>query len=209
MGNSQGTAVAGNAAQQQDAAQTQYAQQTHSGQFESEHGQSQCPPEQRRQADQRQPSDPAAPRPRFDERGHACVVIRPDTVTDEHGGTLTTGISRDTVASKALSMHLAMLPPGTRGTPHFHSGHESAIWVAMGEVEVWHGPGLCGRTVVHAGDFLYIPADVPHLPVNRSQTEMMVAVVARTDPAQRESVVVFDLPPHLDGLFAIPVAMAL
>jgi uncharacterized RmlC-like cupin family protein len=144
----------------------------------------------------------------------ACVVIRPDAVAgqepgEEQGLTLTTGISRDTVGSNALCMHLVMLPPGTRGAPHFHSGHESAIWVAMGEVEVWHGPGLCGRTVVHAGDFLYIPAGVPHLVVNRSEAEMMVAVVARTDPAQNTSVVVFDLPPHLDGLFAVPVATAM
>jgi uncharacterized RmlC-like cupin family protein len=79
----------------------------------------------------------------------------------------------------------------------------------MGEAEIWHGPGLCGRTVVHPGDFLYIPAGIPHLPVNRSETEMMVAVVARTDPADRESCVVFDLPPHLDGLFAVPVATSI
>ena len=103
-------------------------------------------------------------------------------------------------------MRLMMLPPGTRGTPHSHKGHESAIWVAMGEAEIWHGPGLCGRTVVHAGDFLYIPPGIPHLPVNRSETKMMVAVMARTDPAERESVILCDLPPHLDGLFAVPVA---
>jgi uncharacterized RmlC-like cupin family protein len=146
----------------------------------------------------------------FGQRGGTCVVIRPDAVPDEHQGiTLATGITRDTAGSKALCMNLVMLPPGTRGTPHFHSGHESAIWIAMGEAEVWHGPGLCGRTVVHPGDFLYIPAGIPHLPVNRSETEMMVAVVARTDPTDRESVVVFDLPPHLDGLFAVPVAAAL
>ena len=134
-----------------------------------------------------------------------CAVIRP-TAIEEQGLTLSTGISQDTVGSKALCMRLMMLPPGTRGTPHSHKGHESAIWVAMGEAEVWHGPGLCGRTVVHAGDFLYIPPGIPHLPVNRSETKMMVAVMARTDPAERESVTLCDLPPHLAGLFAVPVA---
>jgi uncharacterized RmlC-like cupin family protein len=136
----------------------------------------------------------------------SCVVVRPNAVNEDQGITLTTGISGETVGSKALCMRLMMLPPGTRGTPHSHKGHESAIWVAMGEVEIWHGPGLCGRTVVHAGDFLYIPPGTPHLPVNRSETKMMVAVMARTDPAERESVVLCDLPPHLDGLFAVPVA---
>ena len=137
-----------------------------------------------------------------------CVVIRPNAGIEEQGLTLTTGVSRETVGSNALCMRLMMLPPGTRGTPHAHKGHESAIWVAMGEAEIWHGPGLCGRTVVHAGDFLYIPPGTPHVPVNRSDTKMMVAVMARTDPAERESVILCDLPPHLDGLFAVPVATA-
>ena len=112
------------------------------------------------------------------------MVIRPNAI-EQQGLTLTTGVSRETVGSNALCMRLMMLPPGTRGTPHSHKGHESAIWVAMGEAEIWHGPGLCGRTVVHAGDFLYIPPGIPHLPVNRSETKMMVAVMARTDPAER------------------------
>ena len=141
------------------------------------------------------------------QRATTCVVIRPNAI-EQQGLTLTTGVSRETVGSNALCMRLMMLPPGTRGTPHSHKGHESAIWVAMGEAEIWHGPGLCGRTVVHAGDFLYIPPGTPHLPVNRSETKMMVAVMARTDPSERESVVLVDLPPHLDGLFAVPVATA-
>ena len=141
------------------------------------------------------------------QRATTCVVIRPNAI-EQQGLTLTTGVSRETVGSNALCMRLMMLPPGTRGTPHSHRGHESAIWVAMGEAEIWHGPGLCGRTVVHAGDFLYIPPGTPHLPVNRSETKMMVAVMARTDPSERESVTLVDLPPHLDGLFAVPVATA-
>lgn len=144
------------------------------------------------------------------ERGTTCVVIRPGAASpDQQGTILSTGIGRATAGAKALCMHLAMLPPGTRGTPHFHEGHESSIWIAMGEAEVWHGPSLCGRTVLHGGDFLYIPEGIPHVVVNRSETDMMVAVVARTDPAERESVVPVSLPPHLDGLFAVPVAAAI
>jgi uncharacterized RmlC-like cupin family protein len=161
---------------------------------------------QRDQADQFQPQHRTTQDHATRHRA-SCVVIRPDA-SEQQGLTLSTGVSRDTVGSKALCMRLMMLPPGTRGTPHSHNGHESAIWVAMGEAEIWHGPGLCGRTVVHAGDFLYIPPGIPHLPVNRSETRMMVAVMARTDPAERESVVLCDLPPHLNGLFSVPVATA-
>jgi uncharacterized RmlC-like cupin family protein len=43
-------------------------------------------------------------------------------------------------------------------------------------------------------DFLRIPADVPHQPVNLSDTEEVIAVVARNDPNEQESVVVLELP---------------
>ena len=86
-----------------------------------------------------------------------------------------------------------------------HEGHETAIYIADGEVEVWHGPGLTLRTVLRAGDFLYVPPGTPHLPVNRSASPM-VAVVARTDPAEQESVHVLELPPHLSELHQMAVA---
>jgi uncharacterized RmlC-like cupin family protein len=89
--------------------------------------------------------------------------------------------------------------------PHVHDGHESAIYTVSGETEVWHGDGLAQRTVVRAGDFMYVPPGTPHLPVNRSAV-LTVAVVARTDPREQESVVPMELPPHLAGLAAVPVA---
>jgi uncharacterized RmlC-like cupin family protein len=136
-----------------------------------------------------------------------CVVIRPsDSYDGKQGLSLSTGVSRASAGSRALCMHVLTIPPGTRGTPHLHEGHETAIYIADGEVEVWHGPGLAIRTVLRAGDFLYVPAGIPHLPVNRSANPLM-AVVARTDPAEQESVVVLDLPPRLESVLAdFPVA---
>jgi uncharacterized RmlC-like cupin family protein len=90
--------------------------------------------------------------------------------------------------------------------PHVHEGHESAIYTVSGETEVWHGAGLVKRTVVRAGDFMYIPPGTPHLPVNRSDV-MSIAVVARTDPEEQESVVVVELPRHLADLLRLPVAV--
>lgn len=131
-----------------------------------------------------------------------CVVIRTsDRYDGKQGVTLSTGISRGSAGSQSLCMHVLTIPPGTRGTPHLHDGHETAIYIAEGEVEVWHGPGLAIRTVLRAGDFLYVPPGTPHLPVNRSATPV-VAVVARTDPAEQESVVVLDLPPRLASMLA-------
>jgi uncharacterized RmlC-like cupin family protein len=136
-----------------------------------------------------------------------CVVIRTsDSYNGKQGVSLSAGVSRASAGSRALCMHVLTIPPGTRGTPHLHEGHETAIYIADGEVEVWHGPGLAMRTVLRAGDFLYVPAGIPHLPVNRSASPLM-AVVARTDPAEQESVVVLDLPPRLESVLAdFPVA---
>ena len=107
---------------------------------------------------------------------------------------LATGVSSRSAGSRALCLHLVTIPPGTRGVPHVHNGHESAIYTVSGETEVWHGEGLRHRSVVKAGDFMYVPPGTPHLPVNRSDV-MTVAVVARTDPQEQESVVPHDPAP--------------
>jgi uncharacterized RmlC-like cupin family protein len=131
-----------------------------------------------------------------------CVIIRTGEGYDgKQGVSLSAGVSRASAGSQALCMHVLTIPPGTRGTPHLHEGHETAIYIAEGEVEVWHGPGLAMRTLLRAGDFLYVPPGTPHLPVNRSASPV-VAVLARTDPAEQESVVVLDLPPRLVSVLA-------
>jgi uncharacterized RmlC-like cupin family protein len=135
-----------------------------------------------------------------------CVVIRSEgSYQGRQGVNLSTGVCAATVGSRALCMHLVVIPPGTRGAPHLHDGHETAIWISAGEVEVWHGAGLADRTVLRAGDFMYVPPGTPHLPVNWGDVPM-VSVIARTDPAEQESVVVLDLPAHLADLENVPVA---
>jgi uncharacterized RmlC-like cupin family protein len=59
-------------------------------------------------------------------------------------------------------------------------------------VETRYGPGLRNSVINEAGDFLFIPADVPHQPVNLSATEPAHAVVARSDPNEQENVVIYD-----------------
>jgi uncharacterized RmlC-like cupin family protein len=132
-----------------------------------------------------------------------CVLIR-----SAHGAgaaCLTSGVTGQSAGARALCLHVVMIPPGSRGMPHFHPGHETAIYSVSGQTEVWHGHGLVKRTVVRAGDFLYIPADTPHLRVNRGDVTA-IAVVARTDPEEPGSRVTVELPRHLAGLLSLPVA---
>ncbi|RJL32775.1 cupin domain-containing protein [Bailinhaonella thermotolerans] len=99
------------------------------------------------------------------------------------------GIAAETVGSRGICMHLLTIPAGAAGRAHKHEHHESAIYMLKGRVGVWYGEGLRGYQEVGPGEFVYVPADVPHLPVNLSETEPAEAVIARTDPSEQESTV--------------------
>jgi len=66
---------------------------------------------------------------------------------------------------------------------------------------MWYGEDFEQHMQINPGDFVYIPADMPHLPYNPSATETCIALIARTDPNEQESVVLL---PHLDGKVVIP-----
>ena len=122
-----------------------------------------------------------------------CVLIRSAHRSGESAG------------GQALCLRVVMIPPGSRGTPHVHPDHETAIYSVSGQTEIWHGHGLVKRTVVRAGDFMYIPPGTPHLAVNRGDVTA-IAIVARTGPSEPGSRVTVELPRHLAGLLSLPVA---
>ena len=128
-----------------------------------------------------------------------CVIIRP-------AGAPRAGANAVSAGARALGVNLVMIAPGSRGMPHYHDGHEIALYLISGQTEVWHGHGLAKRTVVRAGDFMYIPPGTPHLAVNRGEV-ISIAVVARADPADHAGPVVLELPRHLAGLRTYPVAV--
>jgi len=149
---------------------------------------------------------PSPTRPDLSTRGD-CVIIRAGNGRDgKQGASLASGVSNRSPGAQALRLHLVMIPARTRGIPHFHDGHESAIYAVSGETEVWHGKGLVTKTVVRAGDFMYIPPGTPHLAVNRADVTA-IAVIARTDPSETERVVVVELPQHLAELLSFPIAV--
>jgi uncharacterized RmlC-like cupin family protein len=125
------------------------------------------------------------------------VVRAGDSYLGKQGVNYTPGVSAQTVGSDALWLGSVVLPPGGRTRAHVHEHHESAFYMVSGdEAELCTGDQLEHRAIAHTGDFLYIPAGVPHVAVNRSPTTPAVFVGARTDPNEQESVV---LQPELDG----------
>ena len=67
-------------------------------------------------------------------------------------------------------------------------GPETAIYVLEGTAEFRHGANLEHLDRVEAGDFIYLPAGVPHQPFNPTDRAAK-ALIARTDPNEQESVV--------------------
>jgi uncharacterized RmlC-like cupin family protein len=104
------------------------------------------------------------------------------------------GISGATAGATAISLNLVVVPPGGAARPHTHVGYETAIYVVSGRVLTRYGPGLREAVESEAGDFLFIPPDLPHQPINLSDAEPAMAVVARNDPNEQESVVPYDAP---------------
>ena len=122
--------------------------------------------------------------------GMALVVHAGESYAGKQGPDYTPGLSAESVGSRGLWLGSVTLPPGGRTRAHVHEGHESGFYLVSGEnVELWSGDQLEHRAIAVAGDYLYIPAGVPHVAVNRSATMPAVFVGARTDPNEQESVV--------------------
>ena len=128
----------------------------------------------------------------------SCACLRAgESFIGKQGFTYAPAVSAEMVGASAIHMQLLTIPPGARAKAHKHESHETAIHVLSGEVGMWYGERLERHMINRAGDFVYIPADMPHLPYNLSQTEPATAVVARTDPNEQESVVLL---PELDAI---------
>ena len=93
------------------------------------------------------------------------------------------GISGKTAGAKGLSLLKVVIPAGGSAKPHSHKGFESAIYLIQGRVETRY---VKKSVVNEAGDFIFVPPNLPHQPVNLSDTEPAIAIVARNDPEEQE-----------------------
>lgn len=126
-----------------------------------------------------------------------CVVQGAASYTSKQGSVYAPGISAETAGSKAVFLGIVTIPPEGRTRAHLHARHESAFYLMSGEaVELCTGARLEHREVARPGDYLFIPAGVPHVAVNRGKTPA-VFIGVRNEPTAQESVVLL---PELDAL---------
>lgn len=122
------------------------------------------------------------------------VTVRPESTTMTRQKLPNfVGISEASAGATGLSMNLVIIPPGGAAEPHLHRGYETAIYLLKGRVETRYGRRLQKSVINEPGDFIFIPADLPHQAINLSQTEPAMAIVARNDPNEQESVQLYRL----------------
>ncbi len=127
------------------------------------------------------------------EGGDGISVIRGDLRWRKWNGIeYNTGLSAKNVGSKELSMNVATIPPSGVAFAHIHVDFEVMLYILHGRVRHEYGPGC--KTVVEnsAGDFIFIEPGIPHEVFNLSDTEPVVAVVARSSAEEWDNIITYD-----------------
>jgi uncharacterized RmlC-like cupin family protein len=86
--------------------------------------------------------------------------------------------------------------PAGEAKAHLHRGIESAAYVIEGEIEMYFGKKLEARLLAKAGEYVYIPPDMPHL-VHNPSMGFSRALVAHTSANDQDGIVLL---PALDDL---------
>src|SRR5262245_33831382 len=102
------------------------------------------------------------------------------------------GLSARNVGSSKLSMNVGTIRPGGVACAHIHVGFELMLYILQGRVRHEYGRGLKQSIENDAGDFIYIEPGVPHEVFNLSESEPVVAVVARSDANEWENIVPYE-----------------
>jgi uncharacterized RmlC-like cupin family protein len=127
------------------------------------------------------------------ERGEGITVIRgSENCRDWNGIHYKLGMSRANVGATKLSMNVATIPPGGVAKAHIHVDFELMLYIVQGRVRHEYGPGLEKTVDNQAGDFIFIEPGVPHEVFNLSDSEPVVAVVARSDADEWQNIVPYD-----------------
>ena len=124
------------------------------------------------------------------EGADGILVIRGSGTTRSWNGIrYKTGLSGKNVGARHLSMNVAMIPPGGVAYAHIHVDFEVMLYILEGNVRHEYGDGLRNSVENSAGDFIFIEPGIPHEVCNMSDTEPVIAVVARSDASEWENIV--------------------
>src|SRR3569833_2673683 len=122
-------------------------------------------------------------------RDGIAVLRGSDTTRGWNGSRYKGGLSAKNVGATQLSMNVATIPPGGVAGAHIHVDFEVMLYILEGRVRHEYGEGLTERVDHAAGDFIFIAPGVPHEVFNLSDTEPVVAVVARSSADEWDKII--------------------
>ena len=103
-----------------------------------------------------------------------------------------TGMSGKNTTAKELSINVATIPPGGVAYAHIHVDFEVMLYIVEGRVRHEFGKGCREVLENKAGDFIFIEPGVPHEVFNMSDTEPVVAFVARSSADEWDNIIQYD-----------------
>ena len=124
--------------------------------------------------------------------GGISVIRGGEAMREWNGIRYQAGLSAKNVNARHLSMNVATVPPGGVAYAHVHVGFEVMLYILKGRVRHEFGDGLKQSVDNEAGDFIYIEPGVPHEVFNLSDTEPVIAVVARSDADEWAHIAAYD-----------------
>jgi uncharacterized RmlC-like cupin family protein len=132
--------------------------------------------------------DPASP---HDWKHDGVRVIRGDQLdpntAQTPGMNRAAAINAARVGAQKIWAGTVTIHPNAKTGAHHHGALESVIYVVRGKARMRWGEQLEFTAEAAAGDFIYIPAYVPHQEINASTSEPLECVLVRSD---NEAVVV-------------------
>jgi uncharacterized RmlC-like cupin family protein len=91
-----------------------------------------------------------------------------------------------------FQVRIATIPPGGLAYAHIHVDFEVILYIIEGKVRHEFGDGCKQVLENEAGDFIYIKPGVPHEVFNMSNTEPVIAFVARSSAEEWDNIVPYD-----------------
>ena len=88
------------------------------------------------------------------------------TTTQTPGMERKPGIDSNTVGASKIWLGHVTCTPNTMGPPHHHGDAETAAYVVKGHIRVYFGEDLKEMVEAGPGDFIFVPANTPHIEGN-------------------------------------------
>jgi uncharacterized RmlC-like cupin family protein len=104
----------------------------------------------------------------------------------DRGTQQTPGSERQAAVAAELSIHSTMwgglfeVEPGARTGIHHHGAQQTIAYVLSGACEVRWGANGEFTASAEAGDFVHVPAFLPHMEINKSESQPFRWVVVRS-----------------------------